>query len=67
MIAFRAETQDLVRTIHAAGTGADGSDEGAPGFRAEYTDRFYVGFLRHPLGNKTAVFCTNPAEGTRGK
>ena len=65
MVAFRTQTHELVRTIHAAGMGAGGSDEGGPGFRAEYSDRFYVGYLRDPLGNKIAIFCTNPADGTR--
>jgi catechol 2,3-dioxygenase-like lactoylglutathione lyase family enzyme len=66
MAAFRAETHEMVRTLHAAGIESGGSDEGAPGFRDEYSDFFYVGYLRDPLGNKVALFCTNPAEGTRG-
>ena len=67
MTAFQAETQEMVRSLHAAGLQAGGSDEGAPGFRAEYSDHFYVGYLRDPLGNKVAIFCANPAEGTRGR
>ncbi|WP_299393746.1 VOC family protein [Pelagibius sp.] len=67
MTAFQAETQEMVRSLHAAGLQAGGSDEGAPGFRAEYSDRFYVGYLRDPLGNKVAIFSVNPAEGTRGR
>lgn len=65
MAAFRAETQALVRNLHAAGLAAGGSDEGAPGFRADYSAHFYVGYLRDPVGNKVAIFCSNPAEGTR--
>ena len=67
MTAFQAETQEMVRELHAAGLQAGGSDEGAPGFRADYSDHFYVGYLRDPLGNKVAIFCANPAEGTRGR
>jgi len=68
MTAFQAETHEMVRNLHAAGLEAGGSDEGAPGFRNEYSDRFYVGYLRDPLGNKVAIFCANPAaEGTRGR
>ena len=67
MTAFQAETHEMVRNLHAAGLQAGGSDEGAPGFRAEYSDRFYVGYLRDPLGNKVAIFCVNPAEGARGR
>ena len=67
MTAFQAETHEMVRNLHAAGLEAGGSDEGAPGFRDEYSDRFYVSYLRDPLGNKVAIFCANPAEGTRGR
>ena len=66
MTAFQAGTHEMVRNLHAAGLEAGGSDEGAPGFRDDYSDRFYVGYLRDPLGNKVAIFCANPAEGTRG-
>ncbi|MBR0646816.1 VOC family protein [Plastoroseomonas hellenica] len=67
MTAFQAETHAMVRNLHAAGLEAGGSDEGAPGFRDEYSAHFYVGYLRDPLGNKVAIFCANPAEGTRGR
>ena len=66
MTAFQAETHEMVRKLHAAGLEASGSDEGAPGFRADYGDRFYVGYLRDPLGNKIAIFCANPDEVARG-
>lgn len=65
MLAFQARTQALVRTIHAAGLAAGGSDEGAPGYRADYSPGFYVGYLRDPVGNKVAIFCSDPAEGSR--
>jgi hypothetical protein len=67
MTAFQAETHEMVRNLHAAGLEAGGSDEGAPGFRDEYSDHFYVGYLRDPVGNKVAIFCANPAEGVRGR
>ena len=66
MMAFCAATHALVRSVHAAGIAAGGTDEGAPGFRAEYTEHFYVAYLRDPVGNKVAIFCKNPAEGRRG-
>ena len=66
MIAFRAETHEMVRNLHAAGLEAGGADEGAPGFRDEYSEHFFVAYLRDPLGNKVAIFCANPAEGRRG-
>jgi hypothetical protein len=67
MMAFQVETHAMVHTLHAAGLEAGGSDEGAPGFRDEYSAHFYVGYLRDPLGNKVAIYCANPAEGTRGR
>jgi len=58
MIAFRVPTHAQVRALHAAGVAAGGTDEGAPGFRAQYSKNFFVGYLRDPLGNKLALFCT---------
>jgi hypothetical protein len=66
MLAFKAATQQLVRDLHAAGREAGGSDEGAPGFRDEYSEHFYVGYLRDDVGNKIALFCNDPNEPGRG-
>lgn len=65
MAAFQAETHELVRRLHATGVAAGGSDEGAPGFRNDYGEHFYVAYLRDPLGNKVAIFCSDPREGSR--
>ena len=62
MIAFEARTQQQVRELHAAALAAGGANEGAPGFRASYGPRFYVGYLRDPQGNKIALFSSNPDE-----
>ena len=62
MVAFEAGNQAQVRDLHAAALAAGGSDEGAPGFRASYGPRFYVGYLRDPDGNKIALFSSNPNE-----
>ena len=62
MVAFEAETQAQVRDLRAAALAAGGTDEGAPGFRAAYGPRFYVGYLRDPQGNKIALFSSNPNE-----
>jgi hypothetical protein len=67
MLAFKAATQKLVRDLHAAGREAGGSDEGPPGFRDEYSEHFYVGYLRDGVGNKVAIFCNNPNEPSRGR
>ena len=65
MAAFQSPTQALVRALHAAGLAAGGTDEGPPGFRPQYSTNFFVAYLRDPVGNKLALFCNNPAEGTR--
>ncbi|UWQ22196.1 VOC family protein [Jannaschia sp. W003] len=62
MTAFEAPGQARVRALHAAGLAAGGTDEGAPGFRAGYGPRFFVGYLRDPDGNKLALFSSDPAE-----
>ena len=66
MLAFKAATQQHVRELHAAGRDAGGSDEGAPGFRDEYGEHFYVAYLRDDVGNKIALFCNDPSEPGRG-
>ena len=65
MVAFQVPTQTQVRALHAAALAAGGQDEGAPGFRAEYSAHFYVGYLRDPEGNKIALFCNNRDEPKR--
>ena len=62
MVAFEAETQAQVRTLHAAALNAGGTDEGQPGFRPNYGADFYVSYLRDPQGNKLALFSSNPDE-----
>ena len=62
MLAFRTRSHDSVRQLHAAAIAAGGTDEGPPGFRAEYSKNFFVAYLRDPLGNKIALFCTDPSQ-----
>ncbi|PWE26746.1 glyoxalase [Pararhodobacter marinus] len=62
MVAFLARSQQQVRRLHAAGLEAGGTDEGAPGFRADYGADFYVAYLRDPQGNKIALFSNDPDE-----
>lgn len=65
MVAFRVGTQALVRELHAAALAAGGRNEGSPGFRAEYSPHFHVGYLRDPQGNKIALFCDSRDEPRR--
>ncbi len=62
MVAFRVQSQQQVRDLHAAALAAGGKDEGQPGFRDAYGPHFYVAYLRDPQGNKIALFSRNPDE-----
>lgn len=62
MVSFEATSQQQVRELHAAALAAGGSNEGAPGFRADYGPNFYVGYLRDPQGNKIGLYASNPDE-----
>ena len=62
MVAFEARSQNEVKALHAAAIAAGGSDDGAPGFRADYGPNFFVAYLRDPQGNKIALFSSNPKE-----
>lgn len=56
MPGLRAGSREMVDQIHRAGLNAGGVDDGAPGTRPYYTERFYVAYLRDPVGNKLAIF-----------
>jgi len=65
MVAFEAENQAQVRELHAAAVATGGTDEGPPGFRANYGSHFYVSYLRDPQGNKIALYSSDPTEPAR--
>ncbi len=50
-VAFSATDTAAVDAFHAAGLKAGGSDNGAPGPRAQYSPNYYGGFLLDPDGN----------------
>jgi catechol 2,3-dioxygenase-like lactoylglutathione lyase family enzyme len=55
-VCLRAASEAEVDAFHAAGLGAGGSSDGAPGLRA-YHPQYYAAFLKDPEGNKIeAVF-----------
>ncbi len=67
MVAFEARDQAQVRALHAAALAAGGTDEGAPGFRADYGADFYVAYMRDPTGNKLALYSSNPSDPKRAE
>jgi catechol 2,3-dioxygenase-like lactoylglutathione lyase family enzyme len=58
MIGFRTTDPETVQKAHAAGLGAGGTDEGAPGPRPMGPPGTYAAYLRDPSGNKIGIFCT---------
>ena len=51
-IAFLANSVDEVKAFHATALRLGGRDDGAPGFRKEYSDDYYAAFVRDPDGHK---------------
>jgi len=49
---FRARSEDEVRAFYAAGLGAGGTGDGAPGLRPHYHPAYFAAFLRDPEGNR---------------
>jgi len=63
-IAFAATDKEAVNTFHAEAIEAGGTDNGAPGYRKNYSPGHYAAFVRDPDGNNIeAVFRDpNPSE-----
>ena len=50
-IAFRAKNHAEVQTFFDAAIAADGKNNGAPGFRPQYGEKYYAAFVLDPDGN----------------
>lgn len=59
-IGFAAATKEAVDAFHAAGLAHGGTDEGAPGKRANAPGNAYGAYLRDPCGNKICAFTQLP-------
>jgi catechol 2,3-dioxygenase-like lactoylglutathione lyase family enzyme len=51
-VAFQAPDRETVRRFHQTAIENGGTDDGAPGIRAEYNANYYAAFVRDPDGNK---------------
>ena len=58
-IAFRTD-RARVDAFHAAALAAGGTDNGAPGVRADYHPHYYAAFVIDPEGNNIEVVCHDP-------
>ena len=56
-IAFLAADPATVDAFHAAALEAGGTDNGAPGRRPEYHERYYAAYVLDPDGNNVEAVC----------
>jgi catechol 2,3-dioxygenase-like lactoylglutathione lyase family enzyme len=54
-LALRASGKAAVDAAHAAGLAHGGTDDGAPGMRPQYGERYYAAYLRDPDGLRLEV------------
>ncbi len=62
MVALLAASRSVVDEAYAIALCHGGTDEGAPGLRAEYHANYYGAYFRDPDGNKLCVVCHMPLE-----
>ncbi len=56
-LAVTATTRQQVEAFHGAALAHGGTDEGAPGLRAQYGSGYYAAFVRDPDGHKLEAVC----------
>jgi catechol 2,3-dioxygenase-like lactoylglutathione lyase family enzyme len=56
-VAFNAASRADVDAFYVAGLAADGTDNGAPGLRAQYHPRYYAAFVLDPDGYNIEAVC----------
>jgi catechol 2,3-dioxygenase-like lactoylglutathione lyase family enzyme len=54
-LALQASGKAAVDAAHAAGLANGGSDDGAPGMRPQYGERYYAAYMRDPDGLRLEV------------
>lgn len=60
-VAFEAKNKEQVDAFHAAALAAGATDNGAPGYRAEYTPGYYAAFVHDFDGNNIEAVWMDPA------
>jgi catechol 2,3-dioxygenase-like lactoylglutathione lyase family enzyme len=56
-LAFRAVDHAAVDAFYQAALANGGTDEGAPGIRAQYHPNYYAAYIRDPNGYKIEAVC----------
>lgn len=59
-VAFAAKDKAAVDGFHKAGVAAGGSDNGAPGYRKDYSPGYYAAFVKDPDGHNIEVVFHDP-------
>ena len=59
-VSFLANSIEEVRAFHAKAIALGAKDEGAPGYRKEYSDDYYAAFVRDLDGNKIEAMLLVP-------
>jgi catechol 2,3-dioxygenase-like lactoylglutathione lyase family enzyme len=59
-IAFVATSQEMVQKFHEAGVAAGGKDNGAPGYRKDYSPGYYAAFVIDPDGHNIEAIYKDP-------
>ena len=60
-IAFLADTREQVDQFYATALEAGGTDNGAPGIRAQYHPDYYGAFVYGPDGHNIEAVCHKPS------
>lgn len=60
MVAFLADSRDVVDRAYRAALASGGRCEGPPGLRPAYHADYYGAYFRDPEGNKLCVACHRP-------
>ena len=56
-VAFACDDRATVDAFHAAALAAGGTDNGAPGLRADYHPHYYAADVQDPDGNNVEAVC----------
>jgi predicted lactoylglutathione lyase len=60
-VAFTANDKESVQKFYDAGLASGGSDNGAPGYRKDYTPGYYAAFVKDPDGHNIELVFMDPS------